>query len=83
LQFNSSKRAQSIYGIQNAANRSIFRQFNLLLRRLPTMFYPTPPPFSSHAHEKNKVTLKKPEMTCQNKELTYQPLSAIRHFGRP
>jgi len=47
------------------------------------MFYPTPLPFSSHAHEKNKVTLEKPEMTCQNKELTYQPLSAIRHFGRP
>jgi len=36
------------------------------------MIYPTPPPFSSHVHEKNSVMPKKAKSTHENKQVTFR-----------
>jgi hypothetical protein len=55
------------------------------VRELPGQYvdaiYPTPLPLSSHAPENNRVTSKKAQTTCQNKELTSPSLSEIRRFA--
>jgi hypothetical protein len=74
------KRAQSIHGLRSNTNPSVqsVRYVPGLYHR--TAIYPTPPPFSSHAFEKNDVTSIMTRNACQNKQLASPSPSGIHHF---
>jgi hypothetical protein len=66
---------------ENAHNRFMASTAPQIPQSPQRTIYPTPPLFSSHAHENNNVTPKKAQTTCENKQLTPRSLSEFSHFA--